>query len=504
MTSRTRMRLSRSAALAIVAACWPLVSCKSNCEDIGTCGAFPALPYCDGLWRMRADGELCGDCPKRDEQDGVWYFPETGKVWKVEPGREFFLPLEGDDEPSDPRSCGTVEDGCGEKCPEMGPGGTGGGGGSSTTATTATGGNGGSSGSTSSSGGTSTTGSSGAAGEGGGGSGGITGGSGGTGGSEPVPCDGACDGAKPVCDPATDTCVECLDSTPHCGVPRPVCEPDSHECVECVENGDCDTGVCDPETHVCVECLENENCEAPTLLCSDQHFCVECLETNDCAESTASWCDDNTCAPCQTNDQCAHLPNSPVCDVGSGECVECTGTDYASCGVNEDDEPLVCDSLTRTCTDQVEHGGGTCQPCISDTHCPLGQLCVMQVFDDLEVGYFCFWHEGDTDNGAPETCSSASRPYVEQVPNVTSIDQQVANICGLRSSTCVARNQFSTKDCGTIVPDDSLCGVAPPEDAVCAAFGATEHFCTMTCLNDFDCPLGSPCNTTPLVPHCEL
>ena len=128
----------------------------------------------------------------------------------------------------------------------------------------------------------------------------------------------------------------------------------------------------------------------------------------------------------------------------------------------------------------------------------------MQVFNDQEVGYFCFWREGDTEHGAPETCGSTSRPFVEQIPNVTSIDQQVANICSLRTSTCIARNQFGRKECGTTVPDNSLCGVAPPADAVCAAFNATEQRCTMTCGTDDDCPPGFPCIDNVGTPYCEL
>lgn len=136
-----------------------------------------------------------------------------------------------------------------------------------------------------------------------------------------------------------------------------------------------DTPRCNEETDTCVECLVTEDCDAPTALCDpDQHFCVECLDNTDCTDPQSSFCDAGSCSPCQTNTDCGHLAATTVCDVPTGECVECTGADYASCGVNEDDEPLVCNSVTRTCTTEVEHGSGTCKPCVADAQCPLGQL----------------------------------------------------------------------------------------------------------------------------------
>ncbi len=308
-----------------------------------------------------------------------------------------------------------------------------------------------------------------------------------------------------MCDPETDTCVECLDSTEDCEAPTPACDPDSHKCVECVENGDCAEGVCDPETHLCVECLVENDCEEPTDLCDpEQHFCVECLENTHYLDPQAAFCDAGSCIPCQSNDECARLTGTTVCDVAAGECVECTGTDYASCGVNEDDEPLVCNSATRTCTTEVEHGSGTCKPCVADAQCPLGQLCVLQTFNDEEVGYFCLWKEGETEYGAPAECFANGRPYVDQLVDAESIDGEVATICGLRTSTCPALNDFSSKNCATEgTPDDSSCGIDAPNDAKCVQVSGSSYRCTIRCLSTEDCP-GTECNTTPLDWVCEL
>lgn len=390
-------------------------------------------------------------------------------------------------------------------------GGTAGSGGENSGGTAGTGNSGGGG----SGGTTSTTGVSGSSVGGSGGAGGTTGGTsamGGTGGGgmggssgAPAGCDGACGGDTPVCDEAADTCVQCLVSAEHCEAPTPACDPESHECVECVETADCDAGVCDAEAQHCVDCLGSEDCEAPTPLCdTEAQLCVECLGNADCTSPLEAYCDAGSCSPCQSNADCAHLTGTTVCDTAAGECVECTGTDYESCGLNDDDEQLVCDSLSRTCTDQVEHGVGLCDPCVSDANCALGELCAMHTFQSQELGYFCFWKEGDTENGAPLACGDVgSRPYAKQLPNTTSIDQQVGTICGLDVSTCTARNQFRSKECGTTAGDDSLCGVSPPDDAVCRMYNASFR-CTMTCRSDDDCPPGGPCIINVGVPYCEL
>ena len=94
---------------------------------------------------------------------------------------------------------------------------------------------------------------------------------------------------------------------------------------------------------------------------------------------------------------------------------------------------------------------------------------------------------------------------MKELTNETSIDGESADICGLRSSTCIANNHFSTKDCATSnAADDTKCGFAPPKDAKCSAFGPSQFRCTMTCGSDDDCPSGFSCDigATPRV--CQL
>ena len=287
-------------------------------------------------------------------------------------------------------------------------------------------------------------------------------GAGGVGGK--LPCDGACAAPKPVCDEPADTCVECL------------------------EEGDCAAGV-------------KKKCDTTAKAC------VECLAATDCSDAKLAKCDAGACAKCTSNDDCAHVAGKTVCDTAAGECVQCTGKDYASCGMSAG-KPLVCDSKARTCTNTKEHSGGLCSPCVADAQCGLGQLCAKEQFGapKQDVGYFCFWQQGAAIGGAPDDCTlPTNRPYVSTLKNQTSIDSAAATICGLRTSTCVARNQFSSKDCSTAsASDDNKCGFAPTKDSKCLPFGASQFRCTITCGSDDDCPVNFPCDTNAPNPVCKL
>jgi len=192
-----------------------------------------------------------------------------------------------------------------------------------------------------------------------------------------------------------------------------------------------------------------------------------------------------------------------VCDTKAGECVQCTGTDYASCGMDTG-TPLVCDSLKRTCTTGKEHDADLCKACVSDANCKAGELCVLERYSNKDVGYFCFWKQGDMANGAPADCFTTGHPYAGTLANATSVDGEKADICSLRSSTCTAVSQVSSKNCKPgAVPDNSLCGFDSPNDAKCDQVGISTNFrCTMTCVSDEDCPGVVKCNMSTFV--CDI
>jgi len=319
-------------------------------------------------------------------------------------------------------------------------------------------------------------------------------GSAGTGGAPP--CDGSCSGKKSVCLPATNTCVECADKST-CTSPRTACDATTHKCVECIDKSTCSGSkpACDTTKNACVECTTKTDCtnSAEPLCDPTAETCVACLRQGDCISATASACNAGTCAACTKDSECSDIAGKGVCNAGT--CVQCTGTKFAACGLSTG-TPLVCDSLQHTCTSDKQASAGLCQSCVSDAECTPGKICVLDKFGtpSKNVGYFCHWKQGDTADGAPADCFSLGQPYAGVQQSAVSIDGATSDICSLAASTCVALNEFRSKNCANpTLPDDSLCGVNPPKDAKCVQFGATTYRCTMTCLSDDDCP-GTACD----------
>lgn len=317
-----------------------------------------------------------------------------------------------------------------------------------------------------------------------------------------------------------DSGVECLSDT-DCATG--VCDLDDNECVECLADADCDGDTPACLGNACVGCTDSDrHCAGDTPLCdTSDNTCAQCLSDNDCGDPSASLCDAGTCAPCTHNLHCTGVVAGDgttelgVCDPsgGDGECVQCTGFDYAGCGTcdpsqhecGDGDEfagdPLVCDSLAKACSDQPEASSGLCGECVSDAECPTGQLCVLQEFDETSIGYFCF--------AVLEPGNSCdSRPYFGGVADAESIDTTTVDVCTLAVSTCPAHQDFRELDCApTGTPDDTLCGEPDVSDAYCRARpppNDSSYRCTVPCGSDDDCRPGFDCNIQADPPHCDL
>ena len=262
--------------------------------------------------------------------------------------------------------------------------------------------------------------------------------------------------------------------------------------------------ICDATSRTCVECIGDENCSQPTPLCdTSKNSCIQCKSNTDCRSASASLCSAGTCSPCSQDTDCSQISGKGVCNAGT--CVQCTGAKYSACGQSATSTPLVCDSLSHTCSTKAQASAGLCQTCVSDAQCQAGEMCANEMFNGSAVGYFCFYKQGAT--GAPAVCGDTGRPYVKTLTGATSIDGQTADICTLRSSTCTALNEFSSKDCASAgSASDQLCGFAPGVDSKCVAFTSTQNLCTVTCGSSLDCPVGVnfTCNTGAPVPICTF
>lgn len=318
------------------------------------------------------------------------------------------------------------------------------------------------------------------AGVGGGGSGGRAGGNGGSS-SACMQCD-----ANQVCDEGSGECVQCLEHA-DCDAPTSVCT-DDHHCVRCTLDRHCPSSApaCTSD-NICVGCSDSAlHCGGDTPLCDvGRHECVECLENTDCTDPVASRCSAGACVPCTGPLHCSHLDGLGVCE--SGECVECTGTQYQACGAAPGGVPYVCDSSTRTCTTEELGSALACESCVSDAHCRPGTSCTQTKFGGAETGNYCLWMQSATGPGAPNGSCGNVRPYIGTETEWQSVDGTAPTVCKPAVTTCQAQSDFRTKPCSGETPiGDAECGAPGVDDAYCAPF-LSGHRCTVPCVSYDDC-----------------
>ena len=280
--------------------------------------------------------------------------------------------------------------------------------------------------------------------------------------------------------------------------------PDGDAALPC--NGECEERLCIDST--CVQCRVADDCDGiiGTTDCdTPMNTCVECLDDMGCIDAAASQCDMHACAPCADNPDCVGIVDGTtalgICDTSAATatCVECTATDDSACGTN------VCDLLTNLCTDRPKSSAGLCQPCVNDTECSTGQLCVLTRFEDMDIGQFCLFRE-DAGGGGPAGACSRVPPY-RRSESATSIGGVMTNVCNLRVTTCPALNQFDMLDCTDSTPPgttDDECGHPGVDDGLCRRASSTTNRCTVPCGSNDDCVTGFSCNTAVTPRHCSF
>lgn len=253
-----------------------------------------------------------------------------------------------------------------------------------------------------------------------------------------------------------------------------------------------DRSICDPDTGECVECTEADTsaCATGEDFCNEMGECVECRTSTDCPEGTPI-CDRGTCQPCSTRTECADRdPALPVCDMGAGTCVQCTTEDASECpeGVCKPD---------GTCSDHPAEQVA-CRACDTDANCAEGLLCVELRFGGEPYGSFCQWRRDAAPPGPDGQCADermASQPWYLLVPGAESVDDETADICTLRTTTCPAFLQHQTEVTGCEEPfdDDAACGVEGVSDGRCRDNPGGNPRCTYPCAADEDCPSPFTC-----------
>ena len=277
-----------------------------------------------------------------------------------------------------------------------------------------------------------------------------------------TPCDSACGGQTPICDVATDTCVQCLT------------------------NNECGDGLCDTNTKSCVECLGDEDCTQGVCLegnTTQDNACVECRGNAQCLDAQASLCSAaNECAPCAADADCSHLQDLGQCVAGT--CRECTTESEATdCAGN------VCDPTTYTCTNLPIGGTSPLQPCDYDSQCNSG-LCISLVFNGAPHGTYCM----------PLPNPGCSAPYGAGGQTRTSVNGQEEVVCMISSATTPeAVNNYNDECAEATAATD-----CPHPGQRCEVFDQLNTTrCTYSCSGSPDCKQGATCVGNPGAEYCR-
>lgn len=250
-----------------------------------------------------------------------------------------------------------------------------------------------------------------------------------------------------------------------CAGGAPVCDAESTECVACTAESGCEVGVCD----------------------ASRGRCVACLEDADCTSASAARCDGGECVGCTEDAQCAGVDGRELCDVGTGECVECLPGEHDSCGAG-----FLCHGVERRCVEAAAANAPTCGACVADAHCKAGFRCVApHLFG--EEGFFCL--------PEPNPGCDTRRPFAHRIEDLVTIDGELVTVCGHRFTSCAGFNHFSTAVDGCSEATDppptgegnAACGLPGTADNTrCRAFEAGAR-CSYRCSSKDDCKCGHDC-----------
>lgn len=222
-------------------------------------------------------------------------------------------------------------------------------------------------------------------------------------------------------------------SDPRCPAARPYCDVATRSCVQCNTDADCERsvgGTCNTERHVCEPCSAMSNCAIPGGTCVRRPHGTQFSWTCDCdaahpcnrgyscvgpdpirnlpgqcvAQCSAG---SNICPPgfaceipamqmfgscvpsCQSDQQCAQQsPTRPVCRAPAmdqiRQCVECETN--AQCAATHAEAPICAEHRCVQCTAAeasactTSAAGSACLPtgqcgCLVDRDCPMAQSC---------------------------------------------------------------------------------------------------------------------------------
>lgn len=253
-------------------------------------------------------------------------------------------------------------------------------------------------------------------------------------------------GTAPVCDATTGTCraQRASDCT---GTSKPVFDPASMRCVECLTSTQCAANpngtICEPSSNTCGRCATNADCAAPTPTCNTTttpSACVAgCTTDASCASTPATpRCDTmlGRCVACTTDAQCAATPATPLCVAGAcSACTALAGAADARCAMLSATTPVCVTAGTLlgrcgTCSPGV----GAAQKGCSGTYCsPTTATCIAC---DVTSEQGCEDTPTTTQCIAPASASGAPGCYACDPAKPTSCP--TGSTCSAPTYTCSA------------------------------------------------------------------
>ncbi|QQR88925.1 MAG: hypothetical protein IPJ88_11925 [Myxococcales bacterium] len=239
---------------------------------------------------------------------------------------------------------------------------------------------------------------------------------------------------------------------------------------------------CNTDLKQCVSCLSStEHClAAEASFCSDAGSCTGCTQDTDCAHiENKGVCDTttNTCIACDSNDDCTD-PQSPLCLVSSGTCVQCfVGQDDEHC--TDGDKVYSCNPATNTCTQTETESVENCMACQADSECKTNHKCVPMDYDGSAYGNYCLQIE----NG---DCSNPFRTVVDKVSVSSAEDSEPNSYCGVNESLTTCEAVLAWGDPCTM---ESICVVNGEEalGSFCRKVAGADNSCAYPCEDDVEC-----------------
>jgi hypothetical protein len=177
----------------------------------------------------------------------------------------------------------------------------------------------------------------------------------------------------PLCDLATEICVECLPGKTDCG-PGLYCGYDKKCHIGCDDALDCVTASCDVATHRCGGCTSNTQCQVGSRCDEKLGACVAGCDTSSACPKGWSCCantcvnlglDDTNCGSCGTS--CSR-PNATISCLDSACLLQACKEGYSDCNGKLADgceadiyaDSTNCGTCENSCVSPLVCKSGTC------------------------------------------------------------------------------------------------------------------------------------------------